>query len=129
MRWLRVLHEERGNGTVTVTALIAVAIILASAVLLWTAATHASMRAASAADLAALAAADTARGLRTGDPCGIAGSVSAENAAQIQSCVVEADGTSVRLTVSVPVNFSALDIQLYAATARARAGAPPLDQR
>lgn len=129
MSGLHFLKDESGNGTVTVTALVAVAIILTCAVLFWTAATHASMRAASAADLAALAAADTARGLRAGDPCGIAGSVSAENDALLQSCAVEADGTSVRVTVSVPVNFTALDVQLFDATARARAGAPPLDQR
>lgn len=120
---------ERGNGTVTATALVAVALILASAVLLWTAATHASMRAAAAADLAALAAADTARGLRAGDPCEIARSVSATNEAELEHCAVEDGGTSVRVTVSVPVTFVALEVKLHAATARARAGAPPLDQR
>lgn len=129
MRRLLRLEEEHGSGTVTVTALIAVSLIVAMAVLLWVAATHASMRAASAADLAALAAADTARGLRTGDPCGVAEAVATENTAQLQSCVVEAGGTSVQISVSVPVKFVALEIQLYAATARARAGAPPLDQR
>ncbi|MGQ3383956.1 Rv3654c family TadE-like protein [Glutamicibacter sp. TV12E] len=122
------LASERGSGTVVTTALVIMALLLAGVLLAWVAAVHAAMDAAAAADLAALAGADTARGLRQGDPCGVARSLAQANNAMLESCIVEADGQTVAVSAKVPVSFHALGIELYAARAKARAGAPPLDQ-
>ncbi|WPR63799.1 Rv3654c family TadE-like protein [Glutamicibacter protophormiae] len=118
--------SQRGSSTVAATALAVTALLLAAGILAWSAVTRAAMQAASAADLAALAAADTARGLRVGDPCAAAGLLASTNAARLDSCTVEADGTTVRVQVSVAITFSALGIEFPAASAQARAGAPPL---
>lgn len=120
--------SQRGSSTVAATALVIAALLLAAGVLAWSAVTRAAMQAASAADLSALAAADTARGLRAGDPCPAAGLLASANEARLESCVIEADGTTVRVQVSVAITFSALGIEFPAASAQARAGAPPLTQ-
>jgi len=126
-RKLSSLCSEQGSSTVAVTALMITAVLLTGAILAWVAASNAAMHAASAADLAALAAADTARGLRAGEPCTVARSLAEANGADLESCAVETGGASVRVVVSVPVGFSSMGIELYAARAKARAGAPPLD--
>ena len=108
------------------TALVIAALLIISAVLAWVGATRAAMQAASAADLSALAAADTARGLRRGDPCSVAALIAESNGAQLSACTVEADGQSVRIATSVPMGVRAMGIELYLAQAQARAGAPPL---
>lgn len=122
------LREERGSGTVMITALVVIALLLTGALLAWVAATHAAMNAASAADLAALAGADTARGLRPGDPCAVAGELAAANNAQLESCVVEADGQTVMVSAKVGITMEIMGFELFPARAKARAGAPPLDQ-
>jgi secretion/DNA translocation related TadE-like protein len=126
MKKLRSLKSEQGSGTVMATALVIAALLIISAVLAWVGATRAAMQAASAADLSALAAADTARGLRPGDPCSVAALIAESNGAQLSACTVEADGQSVRIATSVPVGIRAMGIELYLAQAQARAGAPPL---
>ena len=120
--------REQGSSTVLVVALVAAAALLASGILLWASAGRAAMQAAAAADLAALAAADTARGLRPGDPCTVAADVARANHASLAECTVEPDGITVRVAASVPVGFSALGLELHQATAKARAGAPPLER-
>lgn len=121
-------REDRGSGTVMTTALVIVALLLTGALLAWAAAVRAAMTAASAADLAALAAADTARGLRPGDPCGVASELAAANKAHLDSCLVEADGQTAAVTARVGIASEIMGFEIYSATARARAGAPPLDQ-
>ncbi len=118
--------QQRGSSTVAVAGLVAAVLLLAAALLAFGAASRAAMQAGTAADLSALAAADAARGLRAGDPCTVAGQLASANGAQLSSCQVEADGTTVRVAVDVPLHFSALGITLYQAHAKARAGAPPL---
>lgn len=125
---ISLLKSERGSGTVVTTAIVIVALLLVGALLAWVAAVHAGMNAASAADLAALAGADTARGLREGNPCEVAASLAQANNATLESCLVEADGQTVIVSTRVPIFFHALGLELFAATAKARAGAPPLDQ-
>lgn len=127
-QYFSLLKSERGSGTVVTTALVIVALLLAGATLAWVAAVHAAMNAAAAADLAALAGADTARGLRPGDPCEVARSLAQMNHVSLETCIVEPDGQTVMVSAKVPVSFQALGLELYSATAKARAGAPPLDQ-
>ncbi|KUM36608.1 hypothetical protein AR689_15310 [Arthrobacter sp. EpRS71] len=76
-------------------------------------------RAASAADLAALAAADSARGLTSGEPCAVAAEVAGKHDAKITSCTV-AGGDEVEVETELSRPF-----QWGVATGRARAGPPP----
>lgn len=71
---------------------------------------------ASAADAAALAAADTVVGLHPGFPCEVASTVASANGVAVTSC--EVDG----LIVTVGVERSILGLAL---SARATAGPPP----
>lgn len=121
-RWQR----SEGNGTVMGLLLVSVAVLAAGCVLLFLAASHAALQAGTAADLAALAAADAARGLRQGNPCAVAEELSQANGASLEECEVEGPGDTVRLQVSVEVRFAFAGMALYTAQASARAGPPDL---
>ncbi|KUG62022.1 hypothetical protein AVL61_02775 [Kocuria rosea subsp. polaris] len=77
---------DLGSGTVHALTLALVLGVLLLTVLLLAQAGIATHRAGKAADLAALAAADTARGLVAGDPCGTAERVARENGARLERC-------------------------------------------
>lgn len=79
---------DRGSGTVHALTLTLVLGVLLATVLLLAQAGIATHRAGKAADLAALAAADTARGLVAGDPCGTAEHVARENGARLEGCAL-----------------------------------------
>lgn len=79
----------------------------------------AASRAAAAADLAALAAADAARGITSGEPCAVAREVALKNKASILACAEGPDAT-----VQVRTEFRAGPF-LGSATGLARAGPPP----
>jgi secretion/DNA translocation related TadE-like protein len=114
---------EEGAGTVLAVGLVAVlgTLILACAAL--GAAVASRHRAASAADLAALAGADRAVGRAMGEPCQAAANVARANAAQLTACRVDADGS---VTVTVQVRLPSPWTTLGPAQARSRAGpAPP----
>lgn len=97
----KMLQEQRGSGTVAALGVIAVLIVLLGLVAVLGAASTAKSQAVRAADLAALAAADTARGLTIGDPCTVAEQVAARNGAQLQECTVGGEyPTEVTVTVS-----------------------------
>jgi secretion/DNA translocation related TadE-like protein len=110
---------DRGSGTVLALALGLVILIGAVFIaMLGQAATLAS-RAAAAADLAALAAADAARGITAGEPCAVAADVARRHEARILNCAEGAGNTvQVRTELNVGTAFGA-------ATGLARAGPPP----
>lgn len=110
---------ERGSGTVLGAGLALVLITLLAALMLVVQAAVGASRTAAAADLAALAAADAARGLTTGDPCGIARAVAEENGVELIDCEV-IDGVMVdtRTSLELPPPWGR-------ATGRSRAGPPP----
>ncbi|MDO4917878.1 MAG: flp pilus-assembly TadE/G-like family protein [Rothia sp. (in: high G+C Gram-positive bacteria)] len=115
--------NERGSGTVMSLGIIAVLLILAVAVAGLIGALAANHRALSAADLSALAAADAARGLRSGEPCEVAAQVARQNKAELVNCVAPAQhsGTiDVRVNCKISGPFAALG----PAEAGARAGPP-----
>ena len=117
-------NPDEGSGTVHGLTLAAVLCTLLVALLLVAQAGIATHRAAKAADLAALAAADTARGLRPGIPCEIAGDVARENGADVGGCVVvQPQGTTVDVTalVELPPPLAPLG----PARGVSRAGPPP----
>ncbi|SDK63727.1 helicase/secretion neighborhood TadE-like protein [Arthrobacter sp. ok362] len=100
-----------GLGLVVIMALALLLLLAQSAV--------AASRAAAAADLAALAAADAARGITTGEPCAVARDVALKNNATMVACAEGPDAT-----VQVRIELGAGPF-LGAATGLARAGPPP----
>lgn len=109
---------ERGAGAVTVLLTAFTTLVLLGAVAALGTATVAAARAAAAADLAALAAADAARGLVPADPCALAGQVADRHGASLTACSDAGDGTVLvrtRYASSLP----------WPATGVSRAGPPP----
>ncbi|MFI7584906.1 Rv3654c family TadE-like protein [Kocuria sp. M1N1S27] len=97
--------------------------VLLLAVLMLAQAGIATHRAGKAADLAALAAADTARGLVAGDPCGTAARVAGDNGARLELCeLVEPERVvvDVRTTVALEGPFA----RIGPARGVSRAGPP-----
>lgn len=82
----------------------------------------AGTRAASAADLAALAAADAARGLAPGEPCDVASRTAHANRAVLRECVVDGE------TVTVAVAPQGGPVKITPER-RSRAGPPPHPSR
>lgn len=110
---------ERGSGTVLGAGLALVLITLLAALMLVVQVAVGASRTAAAADLAALAAADAARGLTTGDPCRIARAVAEENEVELVGCQIT-DGVIVDIKTSLK-----LPPPWGKATGRSRAGPPP----
>jgi secretion/DNA translocation related TadE-like protein len=112
-------HPERGSGTVLAAGL-ALVVIMATALMLMLAQSSVmASRAAAAADLAALAAADALRGLTSGEPCVVAADVAVRHDASLVSCT-EGPGQ----TIEVRTELLARTV-LGAASGQARAGPPP----
>lgn len=116
--------RDEGSGTVHGLTLAAVLCTLLIALLLVAQAGIATHRAAKAADLAALAAADVARGLSPGIPCETAQAVARENGADAVECeVVAPENTTVDVTATIdlPPPLTSLG----PARGVSRAGPPP----
>lgn len=125
----RLLAEERGSGTVVAIGIIAVLMVLLALVSVLGTAAAAKAQAVRAADLSALAAADTARGLNTGDPCSVAEQVATRNGAELENCTVGGEyPTEITVTVSheaaVVVIPDALPLSGLRASHTSRAGPP-----
>lgn len=114
------LRRDAGAGTVLSLGLCLAVITLLLALLVLAQATIGAARAGAAADLAALAGADTIRDLRAGDPCAVAAEVAARNGAELSSCAPEVGA----LSITVDVASSAGRLLPWAPSARARAGPP-----
>lgn len=111
---------ERGAGTLLMSGLALLALMLVAVGALMLHATTAGAKAATAADLAALAAADAARGLRPGDPCSEARLTAEQHGAELTACEVGGTGRStVVVRVVVPTHGLLPD-----AKGTARAGPP-----
>lgn len=120
---------DRGSGTVLVLGIIAALLVTLALVHALSAVAVAKGQSARAADLAALAGADTARGLNAGDPCTVAEQVAARNGAMLEDCTVGgAHPAEVRVSVSRAVRIAVLSEQLslpqLRASAVSRAGPP-----
>lgn len=112
-------ERERGSGTVLALGLCLLLILALGMVLMVGQGLAASARAAAAADLAALAAADAERGLRTGRACDAGRAVAELNGAVLIRCEVEITGSTVRVIVEIPTGAP-----WGPAPGRARAGPP-----
>lgn len=111
-------HPERGSGTVLAAGLALVVLLVGAMVMLLAQSAVLASRAASAADLAALAGADALRGLTDGEPCAVAAVVAARHAAGVVSCL---EGPGQTLEVRTQLGGSLLG----PASGHARAGPPP----
>ncbi len=119
-------RRQRGSGTVLMLAVVCVAALGLVAVLMFTAVSNAGAKAGTAADLAALAAADAARRLLPGDPCAVAASTAAANDAILAGCSRQGPGGEiVTVLVQVPVSPVGWLPPLTRAHSEARAGPPP----
>lgn len=112
-------HSERGSGTVLAAGLGLVVVMMMALMLLLAQSAVMASRASAAADLAALAAADTVRGLRSGEPCAVAAEVAGRHSATVVGC---AEGAG--QTVEIRTELLARTF-LGVASGQARAGPPP----
>lgn len=91
---------ERGSAAVFAIACLAVLLVVGAALGVVAAMVHAHRVAQSAADLAALAAADA---VGTGrDPCAAGAAIAAANAARLTSCAIAGRDVTVRVLVAGP---------------------------
>lgn len=121
-----ILHTQRGSGTVLMLAVVCVAALGLLVVLMFSAVAQAGAKAGTAADLAALAAADAARLLLTGDPCAVAAATTVANDATLAGCSRQGPrGEIVTVRVQVPVTPVGWLPPLTLAHSVARAGPPP----
>lgn len=117
-------HPDEGSGTVHGMTIAVLMCALLIVILLLGQAGISMHRAAKAADLAALAAADTARGLASGVPCDVARAVAQENGAVMDHCdLVTPEQTTVDVRTSIAL-FGPLE-PLGPAVGISRAGPPP----
>lgn len=106
---------ERGAGSILAIAVLGATVLLTTLVVSTLALLAVGRSVATAADAAALAAADTASGAIAGYPCPAANAVAALNEAAVTRCAVAG------LIASVSVKRTVLGIEL---SASARAGPP-----
>ena len=97
-------NPEEGSGTVLAVGIIAALLILATVIIGFAGVSTANRRAAQAADLAALAAADALRGITPGDPCDIAAQVARDNNANLVGCALADRPETVDIRVSSAVH-------------------------
>ena len=95
------LRSDAGAGTVLMVSVAMLAITLVAIVVPVTALLIGWQQLAATADSAALAAADTLRGLRPGEPCAVAERVAAANSATVGGCIPEPEAISVSVTATV----------------------------
>lgn len=115
--------KESGAGTALMTGVALAALLLLSVVVLFAQASVAASRAATAADLSALAGADAARGLRDGSPCAVAAEVASLQDARLTGCSIEGESGHI---VQVSTEVDSMPA-LPPATGQARAGPPSPD--
>ena len=111
--------DDRGAGTVLAAGLALAMLVLMMLVLGLATAAMAAGKASTAADLAALAAADAFRGLSVGSPCRVAAEVASANSATLVACTELPGSNSVQLKVTVKTTLP------WPAYGQARAGPPP----
>lgn len=114
-------RSEEGSGTILALTIIAALLVVTVVIAGLIGVVSANRRAAAAADLSALAAADAYRGLTEGDPCAVAADLAERHGAHLESCTFPDRPETVEVTVAVPV--AGPMGALGPARVRARAGA------
>lgn len=109
------LTTDEGASTAMMLTVFAALMLLLAAALTLIQVHVAASRAAGAADLAALAAADAARGLMIAEPCSLAADTVAAHGAHLTACDISAPGVAhIHVQVDAPMGLTA--------TAESRAG-------
>ena len=116
---------DAGSSTPVMLGIVSVCLVLLSLILGLGHVAMVNHRAAKAADLAALTAADTLRGLREGDPCEAARGIAEANGAELTRCVRIPEHPGV-MEVRVQIPLAEILAPLGPAEGRSRAG-PPRD--
>ncbi|MFW0154720.1 Rv3654c family TadE-like protein [Rothia sp. P6271] len=112
--------SDRGSGTVLAVGIICILLMVFTGVAGIASVYHSKYQAMRAADISALAAADTLRGLRAGDPCDTAERVGqAHGAVWVRCVIVEHQPGSVDVRVRVPIGGVFSWLQEVEATSRA----------
>ena len=93
--------QENGSGTVLVLTIIGAVFVVYSVVLTGSRLGLASSRLQTTVDLAAIGASQTLRGLNTGFPCRRAEQILLANMAQLETCSIVGDETTVAGSTSV----------------------------
>ncbi len=108
-------RDDAGASTAMILTVFAALMLLLAAALTLIQVHIAASRAAVAADLAALSAADAARGLMIGEPCALAASTVSAHGATMVACDISSPGVAyIEVQVASPIGL--------AATAESRAG-------
>jgi secretion/DNA translocation related TadE-like protein len=94
-------RDERGSGTVLVSAVALVLLLAGLTAALWAVVSAGHHRAATAADLAALSAAGALQG--GADPCEVAGRIAMAHDAELRRCSVVAEEVLVVAAVRLPL--------------------------
>lgn len=85
--------EDRGGATGLVIGLLCIGLVAALGVAMWAVSTADQARAKTAADLAALAAADAHRGvISAGNPCALAAEIATKHDAELTRCTLLTGG-------------------------------------
>ncbi|WP_238147544.1 MULTISPECIES: Rv3654c family TadE-like protein [Micrococcaceae] len=127
VRQVRDCDDDQGSAAVMG---IVVVMMVISLLMLVSGVSHVALmnhRAAKSADLAALAAADAARGITPGEPCDIARSLGADNGARLVHCALAPERSDV-VDVEVEVSLHPMLAVLGPARGISRAGPPPSEE-
>lgn len=116
--------SDRGSGTVLALGIIGVLLILFAVIAGVIAVVSAQHRAYAAADLSALAAADSARGMSSGEPCAVAAEIARANRAVLVGCA-QPEGRSGTVDIRVQTRINGPYAFLGPAEGTSRAGPPP----
>lgn len=118
------LRDDQGSSTVLAVSLGAAALTLVAGLGLGAQAFLAHARADGAADLAAIAAADAARGITPGDPCEIAAETARRSGVEVTECIARPDLGTAKVVTEVD-----LPPPLGKVSATAVAGSPTGESR
>lgn len=100
--------EDRGGATGLVIGLLSVGLVAALGVAMWAVSTSDQARAKTAADLAALAAADAHRGvISAGNPCALAAEIAAKHDAELTQCTLLTGGEAAVQSATVHITTRA----------------------
>lgn len=121
-------YPERGSGSISVLAIVCALLVVGITCAGLVGVVAANHRAAQAADLAALAAADAARGLTSGDPCDKAREVAQANRASLVACALP-PGLTGTVDIRTSADIAGPFAYLGPAQGMARAGPPGQSER
>ena len=122
--------QETGAATALVIGLLVFGLLAALSVAMWAVSAADQARAKTAADLAALAAADAHRGvISAGNPCALAATIAAKHESELTTCTLLAgEGATVRIVTKAHRSGWFKGWPLPAMQAESYAGPPTIEE-